>query len=493
MRRICLLILLITTVLITGCQSASVPTAITSNDIIGQIRLEFPQPWNSVAGTGNVDGRLGVTLVRGESTPGKDLSAYPVLRIDYNNRMTTVLALNTPLEEYGLRVAEEIVPGVTFQPSQVMQMAARPAVQLEGTGDDGRGYVLTILDYTAENAVVTMLLSQPGSVSDGDQAILSEIAGSISVNINPPVTPTIPPEATAEIPVEISPESTIEATSAPESTVELIPTEETAATEVAAVVVTEEAVGRSADQAADSTEAAAPVSTAETLDSTEEASPSTPDVRSAATAEIAPTAESSDTESPTETAVTVDADATPLPEATVEPTPDVAQTEIAESTLIAARTVRLARNLSVVAPEGWMTTSNNHSYAVLHYGEEIADAILRENPIPAGQAMIVIDVGTAAEMFPPGSPVDLPGRLRFRVENLTRYVDPVIFGEIRTTAIHNKKGVETLVTSASDDQYVILVEIGGNVFIQIKLLTASGEISDFSPIAYEVAQSIVPR
>jgi hypothetical protein len=435
-----LLIVLVAALLMTGCQpDAALPNSITSQDTIGEISVSYPDPWRDAKGAGIVNGRLAVTLVRADDTPEADLSQYPIIRISYENRAQTSLAQNASISEYATQVAREVAPDAVFEPPAVIQAARRPAAEMRGTDSAGRGYAALVIDFADQNGAVTLLLSQPGGTGEREQATLRQIADTIILRIRPSLAPTVLPEATAEISLESTTEIVPESTAEAETTAEATPAAE---------------------------------STAEV----------TPDI---ATDEVE--VESAGTE------VAAVSEATPLPERTAEPTPDVTATFVAQATGIAARTIKIARNLSVVAPEGWAFASNNHSYITLNYGDRVADAVLNQQPIPEGEALIVIEVGTAQEMFPPGSPGDLPGRLKHRVENLSKYVEPVTFGEIRQTRIHNKNAVEVLINSTADDQYVLLVDIGGSIFIQVKLFTAPGRVGDFSAVAFEAAASIVPR
>jgi hypothetical protein len=521
MQRIRLLVVLIAVLIITACRPENpLPNTILSQDPFGEIELRYPNPWRDVSEARLANGSQPVTLVYSEGIPEKDIEQYPLIRVTYANRTDTELGDGGSLSEYAVRNTQTVAAGVPFEPPQVEQVAQRAAVRLRGTGPDGRETVLLVIDYADVNGVVTLALFQPGRITERDEAVLAQIAQTIRLEI---AVPTIPPEATAQVSpestAEIAPESTVEvvATSeiAPESNAEAVPdttdeadardevetTEEATPDATDELDATEEATTRTprnriSTTEADTTERVTPDATDE-LDAAEEVTPPTPrnrtpvvEMDSTAEATLAP--DTVDVRTPAIGSEST-AEVAFLPETTVEPTPDATQTAIAEATSIAARTVKIARNLSVLTPEGWSSVSNNHSYIVLNLGNNIARAVLNQEPLPAGEALIVIEVGTVQELFPPGSPGDMMGRLRHRMETLVEDVEGVTFGETRTTQINNKNAAEMLITSAIDDQYVVLVEIGGNVFIQIKLLTAKGEIGSFSPIAYEVAQSIVPR
>lgn len=230
MQRRILLLLLMTAVLLipilASCQpSDDLPNAIESTDAVGVIELRYPRGWISVPGDGIINGRLAITLVQAERDPGDELALYPVLRVSYDERDATLLALNTPLSEYAVRLVSDTLPEATFEPPQALQVAQRPAVTLRGTTAQGLNTQLIIVDFADKNAVVILQLSQPGAITSDNLQMMTRIAESIAVTIQPPPLPTNTPqpEVTSEITAESTAEVSVTAEVAPEATDELTP------------------------------------------------------------------------------------------------------------------------------------------------------------------------------------------------------------------------------------------------------------------------------
>ncbi|MBC8099292.1 MAG: hypothetical protein H7Y11_07595 [Armatimonadetes bacterium] len=423
--------------LLTSCQpDATLPNAVTSKDQLGEITLRFPDGWTIYPEASPTAGRQGVTLARFTTaqTPNApvDLTAYPIIRISYDQRSTTILTMGTSLEEYTARRTQALVPGISFEAPQTQQIAGRLTAYSRGMDADGRGYYILIADFAADDAVVEYVLSAPTS-SEPYEAVVTQMVATTVVRmvINPDIPTLSAPPTLAIIVPEVTPEATAEVTA--EVTAEIT-------AEVTAEVAAETPIPMSTDETA-----------------------------------FVPIPASS----------AVFATATPIPLSTNEVTD--------EATLdAAARTLTLTGGLTLVYPVGWTPNVTSDTTVTLALGSDAMSALNPNLTYPTGQAFILLQIGKPQALFrlPDNEPVDLQARLQQQIEATASNTPAPSYAPLEVWTLGINPAVAVLATTEFQDQYTLLVELGAGYYASLRLTTASGEGGDFAEIARSIAATM---
>lgn len=190
---------------------------------------------------------------------------------------------------------------------------------------------------------------------------------------------------------------------------------------------------------------------------------------------------------------------TPMPESSAEAQPTLSESEAtavmtAEGTPeVNAERVTLGRGVQLQKPIGWIVSTNRQTNVTLSDGQRTAEALLAAQPLPAGEALISIEVGTLEEVF--RQPLSGFNLERWFTNELGRLVTQggaaAQSSEIEAVAGDDEEsGLGALVTTPQYDRYVIVDSLGGSLYQRVQLYTAPGEFADYQSVLLQVAASI---
>jgi hypothetical protein len=331
------------------------------------------------------------------------------------------------------------MPTVAFEPPQLRQIGSCAAVTLQGSDPSSSlQYVYTLVDYISEDGVLTAVLTAPDNISpyvDAYELMLANIE--LTIRSVPPTTTPLP-------------ESTLQVTS-----------------DAATADVTVEA---GTDEAENGT--AVTQVTPIAPESSAEAQPQST-LRPEATAELTPSPEAGNV--------------------TAEPTTQGAQ---ASTTLTASDTGMfvIGRGIEVLKPEGWEASTNGQTNATLTLGEEVGNALLGNDVLPAGEALISVEIGTVEEVFrQPFGGFDLERWLTNELGRLVADDDSAQAGVIESVVLDETElGLGALISTSKYDRYMIVGQIGTSLYKRVQLYTAPGAFTAYQPILLQITDSIEP-